>query len=61
MGHNVIGYIDNGAAHTIILGAHYDHLGLGEDNNTLDPGNHEVHNGADDNASGTAAVIELAN
>ncbi|MDE3185733.1 MAG: M28 family peptidase [Bacteroidota bacterium] len=60
MGHNVIGYIDNGAAHTIILGAHYDHLGLGQDNNTLDPGNHEVHNGADDNASGTASVIELA-
>ena len=60
MGHNVIGYIDNSAAHTIILGAHYDHLGLGQDNNTLDPGNHEVHNGADDNASGTASVIELA-
>jgi aminopeptidase YwaD len=59
-GHNVIGYLDNGAAHTIILGAHYDHLGLGEDNNSLDPGNHEIHNGADDNASGTAAMIELA-
>lgn len=59
-GHNVIGYIDNGAAHTIILGAHYDHLGMGEDNNALDRGNHEVHNGADDNASGTAAMIELA-
>jgi hypothetical protein len=59
-GHNVIGYVDNGAAHTIILGAHYDHLGLGEDGNSLDPNNHEVHNGADDNASGTAAIIELA-
>lgn len=59
-GHNVIGYLDNGAAHTIILGAHYDHLGMGEDNNALDRGNHEVHNGADDNASGTAAMIELA-
>ncbi len=59
-GHNVIGYIDNGGAYTIILGAHYDHLGLGEDNNALDPNNHEVHNGADDNASGTAAMIELA-
>jgi hypothetical protein len=59
-GHNVIGYIDNGAAHTIIIGAHYDHLGFGEDNNATDPGVHEVHNGADDNASGTAAVIELA-
>lgn len=59
-GHNVIGYIDNGSAHTIILGAHYDHLGFGEDDNSLDPNNHEVHNGADDNASGTAAMIELA-
>ena len=59
-GHNVIGYIDNGAAHTIIIGAHYDHLGYGEDNNSTDPGVHEIHNGADDNASGTAAIIELA-
>jgi len=59
-GHNVIGYIDNGAAHTIILGAHYDHLGYGEDHNSLWAGKPEIHNGADDNASGTAAVIELA-
>jgi hypothetical protein len=58
-GHTVIGYIDNGAAHTIILGAHYDHLGFGGEN-SLDPAVHEIHNGADDNASGTAAVIELA-
>jgi hypothetical protein len=58
-GHNVIGYIDNGAAHTIIIGAHYDHLGFGGEN-SLDPNVHEIHNGADDNASGTAAVIELA-
>ena len=59
-GHNVIGYIDNGAAHTVILGAHYDHLGYGEDHNSLWTGKPEIHNGADDNASGTAAVIELA-
>ncbi|HEY5370260.1 MAG TPA: M28 family peptidase [Hanamia sp.] len=59
-GHNVIGYIDNGAAHTIILGAHYDHLGYGEDHNSLWTGKPEIYNGADDNASGTAAVIELA-
>lgn len=59
-GHNVIGYIDNGAVHTIILGAHYDHLGYGEDHNSLWTGKPEIHNGADDNASGTAAVIELA-
>ncbi|MDQ2864301.1 MAG: M20/M25/M40 family metallo-hydrolase, partial [Bacteroidota bacterium] len=59
-GHNVIGYIDNGAAHTIIVGAHFDHLGYGEDHNSLWTGAPAIHNGADDNASGTAAVIELA-
>ena len=30
---NVIGYLDNGAKHTIVIGAHYDHLGLGHDGN----------------------------
>ncbi|MBC6492744.1 M20/M25/M40 family metallo-hydrolase [Flavihumibacter stibioxidans] len=60
-GHNVIGYIDNGAPYTIILGAHYDHLGYGEDGNSMiRNGSPAIHNGADDNASGTAALIELA-
>jgi hypothetical protein len=60
-GHNVIGYIDNGATTTVILGAHFDHLGYGEDGNSmLRTGEHLIHNGADDNASGTAALIELA-
>ncbi|MFM2327549.1 MAG: hypothetical protein RIR31_1751 [Bacteroidota bacterium] len=60
MGHNVVGYIDNAAANTIILGAHYDHLGYGEDHNSLYSGAMpQIHNGADDNASGTAALIEL--
>lgn len=60
-GHNVIGYVDNGAANTVILGAHYDHLGYGEDHNSLfTGGSPQIHNGADDNASGTAALIELA-
>jgi aminopeptidase YwaD len=59
-GHNVIGFINNDAANTIIIGAHYDHLGYGEDKNSLFTGSTmEIHNGADDNASGTAAVIEL--
>ncbi len=59
-GHNVIAYVDNGAANTIILGAHYDHLGYGEDHNSLYTGSTPmIHNGADDNASGTAALIEL--
>jgi hypothetical protein len=58
-GRNVVGYINNNAVTTIILGAHYDHLGYGEDGNALD-GQGQIHNGADDNASGTAALIELA-
>jgi hypothetical protein len=61
IGHNVIGYIDNDAATTIILGAHFDHLGYGEDGNSMiRTGEKRIHNGADDNASGTAALIELA-
>lgn len=60
-GHNVIGYIDNAAATTVIVGAHFDHLGYGEDGNSmLRTGEKLIHNGADDNASGTAALIELA-
>ena len=58
-GHNVVGYIDNNAASTVVIGAHFDHLGWGEDGGALDTGK-LVHNGADDNASGTAALIELA-
>jgi aminopeptidase YwaD len=56
---NVVAYINNGAPNTVVLGAHYDHLGYGADKNALDTGN-VIHNGADDNASGTAALIELA-
>ncbi len=60
-GNNIIGYLDNGAPSTIIIGAHYDHLGYGEDGNSMDrTGTKAIHNGADDNASGTAAMIELA-
>lgn len=60
-GHNVIGYIDNKAGRTVVLGAHFDHLGYGEDGNSmLRTGEKLIHNGADDNASGTAALIELA-
>ncbi|MCC6371478.1 MAG: M28 family peptidase [Bacteroidia bacterium] len=59
---NVIGFLDNKAPYTIVIGAHYDHLGLGHDHNSLDANPEgKIHNGADDNASGTAGVIELAN
>ena len=43
----------------VIAGAHYDHLGFGGDG-SLAPDSRDVHNGADDNASGVAAVIEIA-
>ncbi len=59
-GYNVIGYLDNQAEKTIVLGAHYDHLGYGEDNNSRHTGAPDIHNGADDNASGTSMLIELA-
>lgn len=56
---NVVAFLDNKAPTTVVLGAHYDHLGWGDDHNALDTGK-LIHNGADDNASGTAALIELA-
>lgn len=59
-GHNVIGYLDKGAPYTIVIGAHYDHLGHAEYGSSLHAGDPAIHNGADDNASGTAALIELA-
>ena len=60
-GRNVIGLLDNKAEYTIVIGAHYDHCGLGFDQNSLDPNpKGKIHNGADDNASGVAGVIELA-
>lgn len=58
---NVVGYIDNKAELTVVIGAHFDHLGYGEDGNSMiRTGEAMIHNGADDNASGTAALIELA-
>jgi hypothetical protein len=44
---------------TVVLGAHYDHLGFGGVNSAA-PGVHAVHHGADDNASGTALLVEVA-
>jgi hypothetical protein len=43
----------------LIIGAHFDHLGMGGEN-SLYKGKPQVHNGADDNASGTTGVLELA-
>jgi aminopeptidase YwaD len=58
---NVIGLINNNQSETVVIGAHYDHLGYGEDGNSMIKSvKGLIHNGADDNASGTSALIELA-
>ncbi len=56
---NVMAFLDNGAATTVVIGAHYDHLGYG-DENSLWTGERAIHNGADDNASGVACMLALA-
>jgi Zn-dependent M28 family amino/carboxypeptidase len=58
-GHNVIGFKNNKASNTVVIGAHHDHLGRGEMGGSLSDVNGVIHNGADDNASGVAAMIEL--
>jgi len=57
--HNVAAYLAGSTAEYVILGAHYDHLGMGGQY-SLTPSVTAIHPGADDNASGTAGVIELA-
>ncbi len=59
-GTNVIGFLDNGATKTIVIGAHFDHLGNHEHSSSLDKNKKLIHKGADDNASGTAGVLALA-
>ena len=59
---NVIGVIDGEgplADETVVIGAHYDHVGRGGAG-SLAPGSTDIHNGADDNASGTISLLELA-
>ncbi|MGH1362244.1 MAG: M28 family peptidase [Calditrichia bacterium] len=61
---NVVGRVSGTnpdlADEAIIVGAHYDHLGMGGAGSRDDSGEPKIHNGADDNASGTAAVLEIA-
>ena len=64
-GRNVIGVIppanDDAGAEYIVIGAHYDHIGYGEIGSLARKGEEgQIHNGADDNASGTSMVLELA-
>lgn len=58
---NVIAFLDNQAPETIIIGAHFDHLGMGKQGSSKDKNPEgKIHNGADDNASGVAGLLELA-
>ncbi|TWT58158.1 Aminopeptidase YwaD precursor [Thalassoglobus neptunius] len=59
---NVVGVLEGegpNSDETIVIGAHFDHLGRGGEGSLM-PNSKEIHNGADDNASGTAGLLELA-
>ncbi len=63
--HNVVGFIEGSDPalkdEIIVIGAHYDHLGFGgPESGSRMPDTIAIHNGADDNASGVAAIIEIA-
>jgi hypothetical protein len=62
---NVVGFLEGNDSslknEVLVIGAHYDHLGYGgEGSGSLRPDTLAIHNGADDNASGTAGLLELA-
>jgi hypothetical protein len=59
---NVVGVLEGQGPHadeTIVIGAHYDHLGFGGSGSAA-PGVREIHNGADDNSSGSTVLVEVA-
>ncbi|TDI79723.1 MAG: M28 family peptidase [Bacteroidetes bacterium] len=58
-GRNVIGFYNNNAETTVVIGAHYDHLGIGGEGSLFREGD-SIHNGADDNASGVAMMLQIA-
>ncbi len=61
---NVVGVLEGSDPvlknEAIVIGAHYDHIGLGDLGSLAEGSGRQIHNGADDNASGTAGLIELA-
>jgi Zn-dependent M28 family amino/carboxypeptidase len=58
-GRNVLGFINNNAKQTIVIGAHYDHLGFGNEGTLYRGEEKAIHNGADDNASGVGLMLNL--
>lgn len=59
-GYNVISYLPGQTDTVVVVGAHYDHLGWGGPGSRYRGEKPQVHNGADDNGSGTAVMLELA-
>lgn len=59
-GKNVVAALENGAEEWIVIGAHFDHLGYGHFGSRYTGKEERIHNGADDNASGVAAMLYLA-
>lgn len=58
--HNILGYLPGKSKEYIVIGAHYDHIGYGHQSSLSPDKAGQVHPGADDNASGTAGLLELA-
>ncbi len=58
--HNVAAYLPGSTNEYVVIGAHYDHLGMGDEHSLAPSQIGTIHPGADDNASGTAGVVELA-
>ena len=59
-GRNILGFLDNNSSQTIVIGAHFDHLGRGSEGSLYRGEDKAIHNGADDNASGVAVMLNLA-
>ncbi len=57
---NIYCYLDNKADSTVLISAHYEHIGMGEKLSLAFGKKNQVHNGADDNASGVALLLSLA-
>lgn len=56
---NVVTKLETKSKYCIVITAHYDHIGKGS-HHSNDPFSHQIHNGADDNASGVAMLLGLA-
>ena len=57
---NIYCYVNNHADSTILIGAHYDHIGMGGELSLAYSKKNQIHNGADDNASGVALMLTMA-